>query len=162
MSENNSDLGAFLAGFVIGGLVGAATALLLAPQSGEQTRTRIKETSDNLTQTGSAYLHEYGQKANDLTQTYTEKANATYADVKNTLQEKGNTVQEQARSAVDASKEKAEELKKQANQVKNQVQDQAAQAKEQVKDQANQVKDQVSDTVQNSGSGDDNAANGSV
>lgn len=162
MSENNSDLGAFLAGFVIGGLVGAATALLLAPQSGEQTRTRIKETSDNLTQTGSAYLHEYGQKASDLTQTYAEKANTTYADVKNTLQEKGSTVQEQARSAVDVGKEKAEALRKQARQVKNQAQDQASQVKEQVQDQASQVKDQVSDVVQNSGSDGDSAANGSA
>lgn len=42
MSDNN-DFGSFLAGFVIGGLVGAAVALLLAPQSGEQTRTVIKE-----------------------------------------------------------------------------------------------------------------------
>ena len=42
MGDNNSDFGAFLAGFVIGGLVGAATALLLAPQSGEETRTIIR------------------------------------------------------------------------------------------------------------------------
>ena len=33
----------FLAGFVIGGLVGAAAALLLAPQSGEETRTLIRD-----------------------------------------------------------------------------------------------------------------------
>jgi hypothetical protein len=42
MSDNNgSDIGAFMAGFVIGGLVGAATALILAPQSGEETRSQI-------------------------------------------------------------------------------------------------------------------------
>lgn len=43
MGDNSSDFGAFLAGFVIGGLVGAATALLLAPQSGEETRTVIRD-----------------------------------------------------------------------------------------------------------------------
>lgn len=42
MSDNN-DFGSFLAGFMIGGLVGAAVALLLAPQSGEETRQVIKE-----------------------------------------------------------------------------------------------------------------------
>lgn len=42
MSDNDS-FGAFFAGFVIGGLVGAATALLLAPQSGEETRAQIQE-----------------------------------------------------------------------------------------------------------------------
>lgn len=45
MSEKDNDFGAFLAGFVVGGLVGAATALLLAPQSGEQTRTLIHDKS---------------------------------------------------------------------------------------------------------------------
>jgi gas vesicle protein len=42
MSDNNDFL-TFFAGMVIGGLVGAATALLLAPQSGEQTRTLIRD-----------------------------------------------------------------------------------------------------------------------
>ena len=41
MNENESDLGAFLAGFVIGALVGAATALILAPQSGQATRSQV-------------------------------------------------------------------------------------------------------------------------
>jgi gas vesicle protein len=43
MSQRDSDLGAFLAGVLVGGLVGAAAALLLAPQSGEETRTMIRE-----------------------------------------------------------------------------------------------------------------------
>ncbi len=41
MNENSSEFGAFLAGFVIGGLVGAAVALILAPQSGSETRSQI-------------------------------------------------------------------------------------------------------------------------
>ena len=47
MSDNN-DFGAFFAGLVIGGLVGAAAALLTAPKSGEETRTMIKEKSIEL------------------------------------------------------------------------------------------------------------------
>jgi gas vesicle protein len=38
-----SSLGSFFSGFLIGGLVSTATALLLAPQSGEETRTQIRE-----------------------------------------------------------------------------------------------------------------------
>ena len=38
MSQQDSDFGAFLAGFFVGGLIGAAVALLIAPQSGEETR----------------------------------------------------------------------------------------------------------------------------
>lgn len=43
MSDDDSNYGNFLAGFVIGGLIGAAAALLLAPQSGEETRAAIRE-----------------------------------------------------------------------------------------------------------------------
>ncbi len=42
MSERN-DFGAFLAGFIVGGAVGAVLALLSAPHPGEETRTVIKE-----------------------------------------------------------------------------------------------------------------------
>jgi gas vesicle protein len=42
MSERD-EFGAFLVGFIIGGLTGAAVSLLLAPQSGIETRALIKE-----------------------------------------------------------------------------------------------------------------------
>jgi gas vesicle protein len=48
MADNDSDLGAFLAGFLIGGLIGAGAALLLAPQSGEETREMLRERSIEL------------------------------------------------------------------------------------------------------------------
>jgi gas vesicle protein len=48
MSDSNADFGAFVAGFLIGGLVGAATALLIAPQSGEETRAIIRDRSIEL------------------------------------------------------------------------------------------------------------------
>lgn len=42
MAERD-EFGAFLIGFIIGGLTGAAISLLMAPQSGEETREYIKE-----------------------------------------------------------------------------------------------------------------------
>ncbi len=41
MSERD-EFGAFLVGFVIGGLSGAIVSLLFAPQSGEETRASSK------------------------------------------------------------------------------------------------------------------------
>ncbi|MBI4730565.1 MAG: YtxH domain-containing protein [Chloroflexi bacterium] len=45
---DRDDFGAFLIGFVVGGLTGAVVALLFAPQSGEETRAVIKEKSIEL------------------------------------------------------------------------------------------------------------------
>ncbi len=47
MSERD-EFGAFLVGFIVGGLTGAVAALLFAPQSGEETRAIIKERSIEL------------------------------------------------------------------------------------------------------------------
>ena len=41
--SDRDDFGAFLIGFVVGGVACAVTALLLAPQSGEETRAMIKD-----------------------------------------------------------------------------------------------------------------------
>lgn len=41
--SDRDEFGAFLIGFVVGGLTGGITALLLAPQSGEETRAIIKD-----------------------------------------------------------------------------------------------------------------------
>lgn len=48
MSNKSGEFGAFVAGILVGGLIGAATALLMAPQSGEETRTIIQEKSIEL------------------------------------------------------------------------------------------------------------------
>jgi gas vesicle protein len=47
MSDSN-DFVTFFAGMVIGGLVGAAAAMLFAPQSGEETRAMIRDKSIEL------------------------------------------------------------------------------------------------------------------
>lgn len=43
----DSGLGSFLAGVVIGGLIGAALGLLLAPQTGEELREQVGEFVDS-------------------------------------------------------------------------------------------------------------------
>jgi gas vesicle protein len=46
MSNNRS--GIFIAGLLIGGVVGAVTGLLLAPRSGRETRKLLKKSADAL------------------------------------------------------------------------------------------------------------------
>ena len=59
--SDRDEFGAFLVGFVVGGLAGAVTALLLAPQSGEETRTVIKEKAIELKDVAAdSYTEAYG------------------------------------------------------------------------------------------------------
>ena len=48
MSDNSNEFGAFMSGLLLGGIAGAITALLLAPQSGEETRKVIIDRSMEL------------------------------------------------------------------------------------------------------------------
>ena len=64
--ENSSDIGAFLAGFIIGGLVGAAAALILAPQSGQETRSQIASQGSHLREAGTERMHDYRERAEQV------------------------------------------------------------------------------------------------
>ena len=64
MARDN-DFGAYLAGFIIGGLVGAAAALLLAPQSGEETRTQIRDKSIEIRDKASASMDDIKVKTTE-------------------------------------------------------------------------------------------------
>ena len=72
MSSQNSG-GSFFAGLVIGGLVGASLALLLAPQSGEETRGQIKDKSLELKDEAMEGLTEAGHRVQAQAETWQEK-----------------------------------------------------------------------------------------
>ena len=91
MSDNgNSDFGAFLAGFVIGGLVGAAVALIMAPQSGEEMRTQLVARSTDLRETGAERWVDYRDRASSIV-----------ADARSQAAQTTAQVQEQARIILD-------------------------------------------------------------
>lgn len=84
MSEN-SDFGAFLVGFIVGGLTGAAVSLLFAPQTGEETRAlihdkaielrdRTAETVEEARLRAEEALHEAKAKTEELTKIAKEQA----------------------------------------------------------------------------------------
>lgn len=113
MSDNDSDLGAFLAGFVIGGLVGAATALILAPQSGEETRAQIAHKSDELRRASEERVHHYRELADQVAHEYRGRAGELITDTRDRVQEAGSRVQTQARIVLDTGKERAAQVKDQ-------------------------------------------------
>jgi gas vesicle protein len=116
MSENNSnDLGAFLAGFVIGGLVGAATAIILAPQSGSETRSQLSGHSHELRQMGSERLQQVREQAGEATKDVRGRAGTAFADARSQAQQVTGQVQEQARIVLDTGKDRAGQVRNQMN-----------------------------------------------
>jgi gas vesicle protein len=107
MNDNDNDLGAFLAGFVIGGLVGAAVALILAPQSGEETRRRIVDMSDDLLEAGQHRV----ERVRDVADTYTLRTGEALSEARGRAGEMTDQIQEQARIVLDAGKENVDAIR---------------------------------------------------
>ncbi|MBN1665745.1 MAG: YtxH domain-containing protein [Anaerolineales bacterium] len=112
MGNRDSDFGAFLAGFVIGGLVGAATALLLAPQSGEETRMVIRDKSIELKDKATETAEEARKRAEHAAADAKAKAEelSQQAKVKaDELKHRGQVVLEEQKHKLDEGRAKIEE-----------------------------------------------------
>jgi gas vesicle protein len=96
MRDDGYGSGSMFLSFLLGGVVGAGLALLLAPQSGDETRRKIKDFADDVREKTSAYA--------DKTK---EKIVSFVDDGKGYYEEKKNLV----RSAIDAGKEAYEKEK---------------------------------------------------
>ena len=94
--SDRDEFGAFLVGFVVGGLAGAVTALLLAPQSGEETRTVIKEKAIELKDKASDSFDDAYDKADEYVQVAKTRAVE--------LQHKGQVVLEEQKSKLTGGK----------------------------------------------------------
>lgn len=81
MAERDGGL-EFFAGFVIGGLVGAAVALILAPQSGEETRAQIREKGIELKGRAEELAVEARQRAEELSEEARKKAEELSAETR--------------------------------------------------------------------------------
>jgi gas vesicle protein len=122
MSEdgNASDIGAFLAGFVIGGLVGAATALIMAPQSGAETRAQIAAKGEELRRAGEEQFTEYR-----------ENIGSAVTEAKGRVQEGSGQIQERARIVLDEGMSKVSKSAEKA-------QDTIVEAQEEIVEQSSQ------------------------
>ncbi len=108
MNDNDSDLGAFLAGFVIGALVGAATALILAPQSGEATRQQLAHISTDLRQAGEERIDQVRTAADSYSREYRDRAGTIIADTRNLAQNLADQATDQTRIVLDAGRDAIE------------------------------------------------------
>ncbi|MGO9612186.1 MAG: YtxH domain-containing protein [Dissulfurispiraceae bacterium] len=93
--------GSVLLSFLLGGLVGAGLALLLAPQSGPDTRRKIREFAGDTAERTSEYLDEAKEKAGTYVSQAKGRVTATVEKAKNLFEDKKSAVA----AAVEAGKE---------------------------------------------------------
>ena len=104
--SDRDEFGAFLVGFIVGGLSGAVVALLFAPQSGEETRALIKDKSIELRDKAQITAEEAIARA----EAAAADARARADDLARQLRERGHTVvedvRERGKTAMDAVRSK--------------------------------------------------------
>jgi len=109
MSEKNIAFGDFVAGFLLGGLVGAATAILMAPRSGEETRAQIRakgvELRDSAEQTVDEALASVKSTAREVSGRAEELRAQSQAVLEEAQKQWAEAVEEITKVSVDAIEE---------------------------------------------------------
>ena len=115
--SDRDEFGAFLVGFIVGGLTGAVVSLLFAPQSGEETRALIKDKSIELRDKASvtaeeamaraeAAAQEARARADELAKELRARGLSTYEDVKARSASVYEDVKARGKSAVESVRSK--------------------------------------------------------
>ena len=115
--SDRDEFGAFLVGFIVGGLTGAVVSLLFAPQSGEETRALIKDKSIELRDKASvtaeeamaraeAAAQEARARADELAKELRARGLSTYEDVKTRRASVYEDVKARGKSAVESVRSK--------------------------------------------------------
>lgn len=104
----NKSAGDFMAGFLIGTLVGAAAALLLAPQSGEQTRITLRDKGIELGGRAEELQVEARRRAEELQAEARQRAER----VQSQAREKADQLQGRVKEAVEEGKAAAADRRK--------------------------------------------------
>lgn len=126
MSNQDSNYKPFLIGTLIGGAIGAITALLLAPKSGRELRRDIVDTSNDIYDKASDYvtnsIQEGRTKAQNIVNaarrqadTIIESATEYFDDAKNKVTTSKESVQERFDSLKEAAKAGSEAFKAELN-----------------------------------------------
>lgn len=76
----------FLAGMGLGALIGAATALLLAPKSGNETRQDIMNATEDMRSKASKAVHEISQSSEELVKRSRELLESTKGRVQHAVE----------------------------------------------------------------------------
>ena len=104
--SDRDEFGAFLVGFVVGGLTGAVVALLFAPQSGEETRALIKDKSIELRDKAQMTAEEAYARAEQLAADARTRAEELTKEARTRATELAREVRARGTGALDAVRSK--------------------------------------------------------
>ena len=94
-NEFDTSSGSWLLSFILGGLIGAAVALLVAPRSGRQTREQIKDLAEDTRERAESYY----DKAKDQISTAVQKGAEILEQKKAEVESRVSGVKEAYRKA---------------------------------------------------------------
>ncbi len=100
----------FFTGFLLGAVVGAAAALLLAPQSGEETREVIRERGIELQGRMGQTTEDARRRAEDVAAQARERAATAQERSRTVLDEQKSRLQEAIDQGKEAAQRKSDEL----------------------------------------------------
>lgn len=127
-NQNNQKIDSkdFLIGALVGGIVGATTALLLAPKSGKELRTNIGEQATQIKDKGSEITSRVREKSSAIVNTVSEQSNQVAGKVKE--------ITSNIRRDISNWRSKGEEVKEKANdayiEVENKIEDEVSREKD--------------------------------
>jgi len=102
MSSDRDEFGAFLVGFIVGGLTGAIVSLLFAPQSGEETRALIRDKSIELRDRAAETAEEALARAEAAAAEARARADELAKVARNRAEELGKDLRTRGENALDA------------------------------------------------------------
>ena len=102
--SDRDEFGAFLVGFVVGGLTGAVVALLFAPQSGDETRALIKDKSIELRDKAQVTAEEAYARAEAVAADARTRAEELTREAKARAEQLASEVRERGKGALEADR----------------------------------------------------------
>jgi gas vesicle protein len=86
MSDEGRGSGTVLLAFLLGGVVGAGVALIFAPQSGIETRKKLKDMADDVKDKTSGYIDETKDKMSSFVEQGKENIEGKKSIVKSAIE----------------------------------------------------------------------------